>query len=136
MKTLIRLLPGAFLSWSALFANTYLSKTLGSLQDLLYYMSCVMRKLAFCICENKDADQLISAFVFAIQIVQSFYFLNPKYQFSSDLLRLHSLVRVGPRQNPEDRFSRDAANCISLLKEADEEQTTFVGQTYFFLLMW
>ena len=46
-----------------------------------------MRKPAFCICENKDADQLrsycaadpvtaqlISAFVFAIRIVQSLYY--------------------------------------------------------------
>ena len=39
--------------------------------DSKVYMSRVVRKLAFCICENKDADQLrgnaklISAFVFA-----------------------------------------------------------------------
>ena len=38
-------------------------------------MRCVMRKSAFCICENKDTDRcsgfvrLISAFVFATQIV-------------------------------------------------------------------
>ena len=46
-----------------------------------------MRKPAFCICENNDADQLhgnreadllISAFVFATQIVQFFNFLNFK----------------------------------------------------------
>ena len=44
-----------------------------------------MRKPAFCICENKDAEtaQLISAFVFAIQVVQSIYFLNTKFQASS-----------------------------------------------------
>ena len=32
-----------------------------------YHMSLVMRKAAFCICENKDADQLRGnrAFVFA-----------------------------------------------------------------------
>ena len=43
-----------------------------------------MRIPTFCICENKDADQLrgfltaklISAFVFATWIVQSLYFLN------------------------------------------------------------
>ena len=39
-------------------------------------MSLVVRKPAFCICENKDADQLC-AFVFAIRIV-SLYYLNPK----------------------------------------------------------
>ena len=50
-------------------------------------MSLVMRKPAFRICENKAADQLItayqhkliSAFVFATRIVQSFYFLYSKF---------------------------------------------------------
>ena len=40
--------------------------------------------------------KLISAFVFATQIVQSFYFLYPKFQASSYLLWLYSLVCVGP----------------------------------------
>ena len=40
--------------------------------------------------------QLISAFVFAIRIVQSFYFLNPKFQASSYHLWLHSPVCVRP----------------------------------------
>ena len=110
-----------------------------------------MRKPAFCICENKDADQLrgnreadqrlcfrytdstipllykseissfqpssvaiqpglcrtwsvtaklISAFVFATQIVQSLYFINPKFQASSHLLLPYSLVCVGPGRKP------------------------------------
>ena len=48
------------------------------------------------ICENKYAitAQLISAFVFAIRIVQSFY-LNPKFQVSSHLLWLYIWVCVG-----------------------------------------
>ena len=52
-------------------------------------MSRVVRKPTYSICENKDADQLrgnaklISAFVFATWIVQSLYFLNPKFQASS-----------------------------------------------------
>ena len=51
-------------------------------------VSRVMRKSAFCICENKDTDQLRSnsALIFATQIVQSFYFLNPKFQASYHLL--------------------------------------------------
>ena len=65
-----------------------------------YFMSIVMRKLAFCICENKDADQvtakLISAFVSAIKLVQFLYFLNTKFQAPSHLLWLHSLVCVVP----------------------------------------
>ena len=57
-----------------------------------------MEKPFFCICENKDADQLritaklISAFVFATQIVKSLFFLNMKFQASSDLLWLSSPV--------------------------------------------
>ena len=68
-------------------------------------------------CENKDADQLrsfsaklISAFVFATRIVQSLYFLNPKFQtwFVSDLVR-----------NPEDRFSHNEARIISLVSKSN-----------------
>ena len=61
-----------------------------------------MRKSAFCICENKDAVtvQLISAFVFAIRIVQFLYYLNPKFQASSHLLWLYSPVCVGPARKP------------------------------------
>ena len=44
--------------------------------------------------------QLISAFVFVTWIVQSLYFLNPKFRASSYLLWLHSLVCVGPGRKP------------------------------------
>ena len=65
-----------------------------------------MRKPAFCICENKDADQLavtaklISAFVFATLIVQSLYFLNLKFQASGHLLWPYSLVCIGLGRKP------------------------------------
>ena len=65
-----------------------------------------MRKPAFCICENKVADQrlltakLISAFVFATRIVQSLYFLYTKFQATSHLLYLNSLVCNGPGRKP------------------------------------
>ena len=39
-----------------------------------------------CIGENKGADQLRSAFVFATQIVQFHYFLNPKFPGSNHLM--------------------------------------------------
>ena len=42
----------------------------------------------------------VSAFVFATYIVQSFFFLNPKFQASSHLLWLHSLVCFGPGRKP------------------------------------
>ena len=79
-----------------------------------------MRKPAFCICENKDADQLrgklINAFVFATRIVQSLYFLNPKFQASSHLLRLYSLVCIGPGRKPEDRFSQNEAQMSLVMR--------------------
>ena len=81
-----------------------------------------MRKpFFFCICENKDADQLhstaklISAFVFATRIVQFLFYLNPKFQVSSHLLWLYlCTVRfvsdlVG---NPEDLFSHNEAHIV------------------------
>ena len=56
---------------------------------IYFHMSLVIRKPAFCICENKDADQFRGdreadhAFVFATRIVQLLYFLNTKFQASS-----------------------------------------------------
>ena len=58
-------------------------------------MSCIMRKLAFCICTKTkgqinctESVQLISAFVFVTLIVQPLFFLNQKLQASSHLLLL------------------------------------------------
>ena len=51
--------------------------------------------------------KLISAFVFATRIVQSLCFLNPKFQASSHLLWLYSLVCVGQGRKPQRQvFSR------------------------------
>ena len=75
-----------------------------------------MRKPPFCICENKDADQLRGnreadqRIVFATQIVQSLNCLNLKFQASSHLLKLYSLVCVGPDRKPDRWFSRDVAH--------------------------
>ena len=44
--------------------------------------------------------KLISTFVFATRIVQSVYFLNPKFQAFSHLLWLYSPVCVGPGWKP------------------------------------
>ena len=49
---------------------------------------------------RRSAAKLISAFVFATRIVQSLYFLNPKFRASSHLLWLHSPVCVRPGRNP------------------------------------
>ena len=59
-----------------------------------------MRNSTFCLRKNKGADQVISTFVFATQIVQLLYFVNPKFPVSSHLLWLYSLVYVGPAQKP------------------------------------
>ena len=79
------------------------------------YMSLVMRKLAFCICENKEADQLRSdrqadqrlcfRYIDSTKI-RNFKFLaifcDCTARFVSDL--------VG---NPEDRFSQNEAHIVA-----------------------
>ena len=65
-----------------------------------------MRKPAFYICENKDADQLRGNresdqhLCFRYTDSKSLYYLNPKFQASSHLLPLCSLVCVGPGRKP------------------------------------
>ena len=44
--------------------------------------------------------KLISAFVFATQIVESLFYLNPKFQASSNLLWQYSPVCVEPGREP------------------------------------
>ena len=53
---------------------------------------------------------LMSAFVFSTWIVQYLYFLNPKFQASTHLQWLYSLVCVRPGQNPHFCFSNVAAH--------------------------
>ena len=71
-----------------------------------------MGKPTICIGENKDADQLISSIVFATQIVQFLFFLNPKFQASSCLLWLYSPVCVGPVRKPHCWFSHKTAQLL------------------------
>ena len=58
---------------------------------------------------KRKAAQLISAFVFATQIVQSHFFPNPKFQVASHLHWFHRFVS-GLVGNLEDRLSRDAGH--------------------------
>ena len=84
------------------------------------HMSRLMRKPTICICENKDTDQiisvtakLISAFVFATQIVHFLFFLNVKFQASSSFLCLYRPVCVGSgRKQHLLVFSRDGSFMI------------------------
>ena len=104
-------------------------------------LSRVMRKPTICICENKDADQLrgntpklISALVFATWIVQYLFFLNTKFQASSHLQWLYSLVCVRPGQNSHCWFSHVAAHLSSgFLNRSDTKSgctTTLDGQNF------
>ena len=77
-----------------------------------------MRIAVFCICENKDAGQLRGSreadqrlYFRYIWIVQSLYYLNPKFQDSSHLLWLQSPVCVGPDRKPRRPvFSQRGSN--------------------------
>ena len=103
----VALQPGLCRTWSKTPKTDFLTTR------LIYYYTNVLppipmsmlfepryEKPGFCICENKDADQLrgISAFVFATRIVQSLFFLNLKFQASSHLLWLYSPGCAGPGQ--------------------------------------
>ena len=70
-------------------------------------MTHVMRKPDFC-----TADQHLCS---PHRYVEPLYFLNPKFQASSDLLWLHTLVCVRPGRTPEDSFSHDMAHRLLLL---------------------
>ena len=77
-----------------------------------------MRKPRFCICENKDADQLRGnreadqRLCFPTLIVRSLYFLNPKFEASSHILWVYSLVCVGPGRKPERWFSHERGSFV------------------------
>ena len=84
-------------------------------------LSHVVRKPAFCICENKDADQLCSnctadqrlCFRYMDSTIQSLFYLNPKFQVSSHFLCLYSPVCVGPGRKPRRPvFSQRGSNCV------------------------
>ena len=76
-----------------------------------------MRKTFFCICENKDADQLrgnreADQRLCFRYIEQSLCFLNTKYQASSNLVWSYSPVCVGPGRKPRRRvFSQRGPYC-------------------------
>ena len=59
-------------------------------------------------------------FVLGTRIVQFLFYLNPKFQASSSVLRLYRPVCVGPVQKPHCWFSHEAA-LIFLSKITDYE---------------
>ena len=76
----------------------------------------IMRKPTFCKCENKDADQLRGNreadqhLCFRYLDSTILYFLNTKFQASSHLQWLYSLVCVRSGQNPHCWFSHVVAH--------------------------
>ena len=85
------------------------------------YLMCHVKNRIFAYAKTKTqircavTVQLISAFVFAIQIVLSLYFLNPKFQVSSHLPWLYSPVCVGPGRKPRRPiFSQRGSNVLCL----------------------
>ena len=81
---------------------------------LLSDRASLWENLSFCIFENKNADQLRSNCAadqricfLAIRIVQSLYYLNPKFQASSYRLWLYRSVYVRPgRKSRRPVFSQ------------------------------
>ena len=75
-----------------------------------------MRKPTFCICENKDADQLRGNREadqhLCFHYIDSTIPLLSKFEISSHLQKLYSLVCVGPGRKPECWFSHDAAHIL------------------------
>ena len=87
-----------------------------------------MRKPAFAYAKTKTqisfavTAKLIRAFVFASRIVQSLYFLNPKFQASSHLLWLYSPVCLGPgRKHRRPVFSERGSYHFDLIQLTDYE---------------
>ena len=94
--------------------------------ETLTYMSCVMGKQIICICENKGADQLCGIQTADQRlcfryIVQSLYYLNPKFQASSHLLWLNSPVCVGPGRKPRRLVFSQRGSC-------HQEQVSLAGK--------
>ena len=84
------------------------------------FMSRVMIKPTFCICENKGADQLRSnseadqRLCFATRIVQFLFYLNRNVPVSGNLLCFYSSVYVEPVRRPHCWFSHDAAHLYNI----------------------
>ena len=79
-----------------------------------------MRIPAFCICENKDADQLRGdreadqRLWFRYTDSATLFYLNPKFQASSHLVWLYSLVCAGPGRIPRRPVFSQRGSCVNL----------------------
>ena len=88
-----------------------------------------MRKPAFCICENKDADQLRGnreadqRLCFRYTDSMSFSFLNTKFQASSHLLWMYSLVCVRPGRKPRRPVFSERGSYIDKRRQEHSRRT-------------
>ena len=89
-----------------------------------------MRKPAFCICENKGADHLRSAFVFATRIIQSLFFLNTEFQASSHLLWLYSPISEGPGQKTRRPICSHRGSNVSAEHQSEHSTMQMRKQRY------
>ena len=102
----IRKISQYFLLKIVIFTTNFAIHCIGMLMYLHHNskLNSLMLKPAFCICENKGADQLCGnltadqRLIFATQMVQSLYFLNLKFQATSHLYLYTAPVCVGPGQ--------------------------------------
>ena len=95
-----------------------------SLENRLFAYAKTKTQISFAV-----TAKLISVFVFAIRIVQALYYLNPKFQASSDLLWLYSPVCVGPGRKPRRPvFSERGSyyNKISKDQKLVQSESTFL----------
>ena len=79
--------------------------------------------------------KLISAFVFAKRIVQSLYFLNPKFQASRHIMWLYSPVCVGTGRKPRRPVFSERGSYIRWANKmfgGPKERHWFFGSFYYF----
>ena len=79
-----------------------------------------VRKPAFCICENKEADQVrgnreADQRLCFRYIVQSLFFLKTKFQLSSHLFGCTDWFVLDLVGKPEDRFSHNEARMLLVI---------------------
>ena len=90
--------------------------------ECVYHLSRIVRNRYFLYAKTKTlisfavTAKQISAFVFATRIVQSLYYLNPKFQASNHLLWLYSLVCVGPGRKPR-RPVFSQRGCVRIINQ-------------------
>ena len=94
-------------------------------------MNLVTRKPDFAYAKTKAlisfavTAKLISAFVFATQIVQFLFFQNPKFQASSFFLLLYRPVYVKPGRKPKRPFFSHCISFVSCYKfRSDDDNVT------------